>query len=580
MRLFLRKPLQRCAWAGSEPEGANGRLGAQAGLASYAKAKAGKSHRKGSEQQRGIALITVLLGLMVVSALALGMYFSSANETSVNYNYRDAEIAQYAAMAGIQEARERLILSAADAIAAPTALPGGAGTVIYITNPKNGETVTPTDSSNAFFDDELCHENFAGLSLTNSGANVPCGAGAPTSAVTSIASDSPDTNTAAAMAYKWVRITQKSNKSASPDGSAGAFVSGDSSTDNTIPVCWDSNSGRERLRPTAGVASTLAGNAANARATCDSDPPVGATIGAMHSVYMVTSYAVARGGSQRLVQAEVGLDVLPSLNSAVESNDNVILNGALTVNGYDNCSCKCTVSGTGNNKVMTCSNLTTSNGGNSNHTCDNSKFGIYASGSIQNPTGANEAVYAGTSPTYEGSNTTPAAGPFPYNVSSLVTQYSQFPGVVNVTGSPYNWSCPSANCGTQGGGTGGTLGAATFPPSPPDNPSGMTPQLTYVPGNVHLSGPWTGSGILIVNGDLTIDGGLQFYGLLLVSGTVKFAGGGSAPTNIYGGVLSGTPVVDDTVLGGSVDVQYDFCALKNSLKNQMPRTIVTRELTY
>jgi hypothetical protein len=97
---------------------------------------------------------------------------------------------------------------------------------------------------------------------------------------------------------------------------------------------------------------------------------------------------------------------------------------------------------------------------------------------------------------------------------------------------------------------------------------------------VHLSGAATGSGILMVNGDLTINGGLQFYGLIIVSGSVRFQGGGSAPTNIYGGVLSGTPLVDNTTLGGSANIQYDYCALKWASKHQAPRLISMRELSY
>ena len=83
-----------------------------------------------------------------------------------------------------------------------------------------------------------------------------------------------------------------------------------------------------------------------------------------------------------------------------------------------------------------------------------------------------------------------------------------------------------------------------------------------------------------MNGDLEINGGFQFYGLLLVSGTVRFTGGGSNPTNIYGGVLSGTPVVDDTILGGGATIQYDYCALKKGMIGQEPRTLAMRDLSY
>jgi hypothetical protein len=494
---------------------------------------------------------------MLISALALAMVFSTTTESSLNSNFRDSKVAEYAANAGIQQARERLVPSAGDYLGnanVPAAMPSLAGGITYITNPAGaGDVIQPTDPGNAYFDDELCHENFAGLLLGNPGNNVPCVNGPPAAAVTIVTSNAPDTNTAAALGYKWVRITQKANNSTDwlvfPGG------------DNTVPVCWDGNPAvmRERLLPPDG------------RLNCDSDPPAGAAVGPMHTVYMLTSLAVTPRGTRHMTQAEVALDPPITLNAAVESNNNVTLNGSLTVTGYDNCSCSCVSWGTGAGTTVTC---TTRLG---HATCDSNRYGIFASGTVENPTGANEQVYAGTTPSYVGSNTTPPSGPFPYNVQQLVAQYSQMSGVVNATGAPYNWVCTSGNCGTQ---TSTTFGTGTFPLNPPDNPNGMVPQVTYIPGSVKLTSNATGSGILIVNGDLEINGGLQFYGLVLVSGSVHFTGGGTNPVNIYGGVLSGTPITDDTVIGGSANIQYDYCALQKGMIGQVPRMLALRDLSY
>ena len=108
----------------------------------------------------------------------------------------------------------------------------------------------------------------------------------------------------------------------------------------------------------------------------------------------------------------------------------------------------------------------------------------------------------------------------------------------------------------------------------------MAAQYTYVPGDLHMTGGTQGNGVLIVDGDLEIDGGLQFYGLILVKGVVKFTGGGSDPTNIYGAVLAGQRSIDDTVLGGSANIVYDYCSLLTARPPQPPTVISFRELMY
>ena len=53
-------------------------------------------------------MLIVLFSLLLLSVIGLGMMYSTNMETSINYNYRDKQIAFYAAMAGLQEARDRI----------------------------------------------------------------------------------------------------------------------------------------------------------------------------------------------------------------------------------------------------------------------------------------------------------------------------------------------------------------------------------------------------------------------------------------------------------------------------------------
>lgn len=71
-----------------------------------------------------------------------------------------------------------------------------------------------------------------------------------------------------------------------------------------------------------------------------------------------------------------------------------------------------------------------------------------------------------------------------------------------------------------------------------------------------------GFGTLIVEGDLTMGGGFAWTGLVLVTGTVTFNGGGSG-VNITGAVMSG----DALDLNGGLEIYYDSCAVGESLSS-------------
>jgi len=69
-----------------------------------------------------------------------------------------------------------------------------------------------------------------------------------------------------------------------------------------------------------------------------------------------------------------------------------------------------------------------------------------------------------------------------------------------------------------------------------------------------------GYGLLLVEGDLTLGGGFDWNGLILVSGTLTFNGGGGG-INIRGAVLA-NQTVD---INGNVDIRYDSCKVDSSL---------------
>src|SRR5262245_9729110 len=192
--------------------------------------------------ERGIAMLVAVFALLLLSVIGLGMMYSTNMETNINTNYRDKQTATYAAMAGLQEARDRIrdfdpTLGVPNGrIPAPGGLPAlSAGNVIYIINPKSGEDIRPWDGTNKYRDTELCKENVLGLTPT-AGA-TPCGASdLPTgSSWYTVYNDSLSSaywwNMANPIDFKWVRITLKANNN-TPVIANGVATDGHQ-------VCWE-----------------------------------------------------------------------------------------------------------------------------------------------------------------------------------------------------------------------------------------------------------------------------------------------------------------------------------------------------
>ena len=508
------------------------------------------------KNEAGIALLMCLFSLLLLTAIGVGLMYMADSDSQVNQNYRDSQRAYFAAQAGIQEARLRinggLIPGALPSTLAPTG-------VYYITNSRGGaEVIQPWVAGSRFFDNQICHENFPGLLVANPGNGIPCGAAPGGNWYTTTASTSPSTNTGAAMDYKWVRITRKMNLSAAPEPisnpNLGAVANPAVLTNNNVAICWD---GKKQMPVPFGYLG------------CD-DPNLPTP---MEYLYRVTALAVTPDGSRRMLQAEVA-DPPPFVtNSAVESWDHVTLNGSLTVDGYDYCSCSCTSTTDQQTKITTttCVNRL-------GKVCDSSKYAIYSGGEVQDSS-PSETIIAGTSPKImENAPWDPSLIP------ELIDRYKDL--AVKVTNAPYNWNCPSYDCGTR------TKEEFGIPPDltplDPLNPvprknSTIIPQITYVPGNVTLTAGSIGNGILIIDGDLNIQGGFEFYGLVLVKGVVKFTGGGSGgsgATNIYGAVLAGQQSYVDNIFGGSANIHFDKCALTQDLENNPPKIITAHEVMY
>ena len=257
-----------------------------------------------NNRERGVALLFVLFTLLLISAIAVSLVFMTNTETSVNTNYRLERVSSFAAKAGMEEVRDRMqTLGQANLLPGqingntiPGVFPPAAGSVLYVLNEGNAPgTVQPWVQGNTYMDDELCHD-FAGVQLNQPASDVRCttpptqAMQVPAALLNPVTSNYPWNGTAAALPYKWVRVTLKVNNSVQNYPVSTPVTP----ANQTTQVCW--NGSTELL--------------VNVDLNCqDNSVPGNPLVGQVATpVYMITSMAAsATGSTRRMVQAEVAL---------------------------------------------------------------------------------------------------------------------------------------------------------------------------------------------------------------------------------------------------------------------------------
>ena len=179
--------------------------------------KAGSTIRAG-RTEAGIALLISIFILLLISVVAIALIVSSGTESSLAGNYRSATGVYYAALAGLEEARGRLVAKNPNSFqnTAPGFMPTpgialGVGYVRYITNPVGAENVMAAYPDNEYFGEFSFNPTNSQTTPSVSGVG---GVQGPL--------------------YKWVRINAVTEVSLQLD------VDFDSQpNDNTIPIYYD-----------------------------------------------------------------------------------------------------------------------------------------------------------------------------------------------------------------------------------------------------------------------------------------------------------------------------------------------------
>jgi len=435
-------------------------------------------------EQAGTALLIAIFALLLISAVGIALLVSSGADTALAGNYRTSTGAYYAALAGLEEARGRLLWKNPDFIGktVPNFVPAPGGppldvhTVLYIVNPAGSETVDPTDPSSPYADKEYDTEFSPNWQLSVATVLKPY-----------TQSDSPVPGGSPPLpgpAFKWVRINAITEKA------LGIDVDKDGDKDPLNPVYFDPANVDASGNPRPGLVVT----------------PTPTSVQALE----ISAFAVMPSGSTKLLQYVVA-----------PSSLNLNFPSALTLDGNG-------VSYTGPNASQFYIN---GNDRSSGYTCGTPAWpvplpaiGYTASGDGTNIVAGTEsfpANYVGAGPP------PPAASEKQVSLASNLQTPSQLDALAQSISQ-------NADLVISGSANRGNLAAIT-------TMSLANPMTVVVNGDLDLT---TGSavhvngyGLLLVTGALTYDPDVSWNGIVLVIGKGNFVGSLNGTGKIDGAML-------------------------------------------
>lgn len=193
---------------------------------------------------------------------------------------------------------------------------------------------------------------------------------------------------------------------------------------------------------------------------------------------------------------------------------------------------------------------------------DSSKAGIRVNGPV---TTSGNAVVDGDPPVMQDQNLKDSTFTQYGDVS-----YSQLAARATVVVQPQNIKTqPSLNAN-------GTCNKADFrnwgDGINPNGPCGNYFPIIYVPGangTTILNGV-QGQGILLVDGNLEVQGSYEFFGIVIVRGSLKTSGGGATDAHFWGTVMAQNVDLELQNLSGKATLNYSKCAILQALQMSQP----------
>ena len=490
-------------------------------------------HRISNEKEAGVALLLSIFVLLAISVVGIAMILASGTETALAGNYRASTSAYYAATAGLEEARSRLLPKNPNTfdLTVPTFMPALGTTlafdqVRYILNPNGGEVVAPLAfGTPATYPDNEYTQEFSANPVA-----------AKTQTITSTSAIAFALGGVPPPLYKWVRINAITEKS------LGRDINGDAIIDPTnTPLFYDS-----ALTPPRLIVNAL--------------PPATA-----QQVFEITALAVLPNRTEKLLQYTVAARTfnLTFPSALTLGANNVTFNGANSsqyqVNGQDGSNPSApAVPGCTTNPLTVKNAVGTTNAGD----VATIKAGI-PSNRLGNYTGA--------------SGTTPDVGTVSL-ANSLDTPLDTYNTLQTIEN--------SADVVISGNATQGQM---------PNAMSATNPMTVVVDGDFSMNGNYTGYGLLVVTGNFSYTGNTGWNGIVLVigDGTTTYNGSGGGNNSFNGAIYVATiwdtnhnllnnfgPVSYDISGGGGSGTYYNSCWVKAAQQPVTYQVLSFREIPY
>ena len=568
-------------------------------------------HNRGTRNQRGIVLLLALVALLLISAVGASLlYMATASVRIVGAQQASAR-AFYSSLGGLEEGRYRIlpVLSAANgglnflrtqvnpvAVYPCTALeevptripcntvgdPGRYGArpaeVLYIVNDTN---LVVTDDNDV-------------------AAEIP---GYTSVAISTLQADPGGR---ASVPWSWLRINLKT------EAASGEDIDFDGLSTSQLPVflymgrqfnmddlaAFDPDGAGPKL-PGSVLPFPWGPNPLAAVPSIEDRPCVHVLCAS--PIYTLTAKSVEPStGASRIVRTEVATMPSFAVDGAMHSNPNIGISGNVEASGRDICDTDCTCTpgdpgcgltapfrfagqpGFGSQDTLVTDPgraCRTVNPMQSSAPVGANNVGNNAANSDPGPDECQ--LFNNGQPCAVGNNAAIASNvPNPYDVGELIDLLSPDARVLtNNLAAYYPQTAPSgmSNCDT-GNCRGNRTELGGFPFADPINGTGVTQITTYVPGNLRCTAQCSGAGILLVDGDLQLNGSFMFYGIIIVRGKVTTLGGGNptTPCNIYGAIMAGGTV--QTAVGGAICFQYNSCAQQIGTQSVPPRLLSFREI--
>lgn len=100
-------------------------------------------------------------------------------------------------------------------------------------------------------------------------------------------------------------------------------------------------------------------------------------------------------------------------------------------------------------------------------------------------------------------------------------------------------------------------------PAVPEHPCFGYLPIIHAEGDLHIAAPGSGQGVLLVEGDLLIDDGFEFFGVVVVRGSLRVRGGGS---RVYGATIVLNADLEGSEVTSGARIDLSSCPLNRALR--------------